>query len=249
ARLALTLDHLEEGAVDAEIGAERVRGERALVQLLRLGELAPADELLDDLGGQREVATRVVLGPGECALEVLVVPGSGSFCRTAASHGAGGGVALTARLLVLRQPEAEGAEEDDHPRSPGRPDELRVTTEEPARRRRRRGLALLATGRLRTLRHLVPGPHRVGGGVLQPVVLLLPGRGVHLVLLGLVLAELGQERVHPALGIPQTLGGSGLGGPPAEEEVERPGNEPEREDDDAGDPVAVGHRRSSARTA
>src|SRR6185295_13411138 len=146
ARLALTLDHLEEGAVDAEIGAERVRGERALVQLLRLGELAPADELLDDLGGQREVATRVVLGPGERALEVLVVPGSGSLCRTAASHGAGGGVALTARLLVLRQPEAEGAEEDDHPRSPGRPDELRVTTEEPARRRRRRGLALLATG-------------------------------------------------------------------------------------------------------
>ena len=42
--------------------------------------------------------------------------------------------------------------------------------------------------------------------------------------------------------------GPGLGRPPRKKRS-APGDEPEREDDDAGDPVAPGHRRSSARTA
>jgi hypothetical protein len=245
-----SLDHLQEGAVDPELGAEGVRGERALVQLLRLLELAAADELADHLGGQGQVASGVVPGPGERGLEVLVV-GSGRLAGTSAASGAGGGLALGARLLFLREPEAERAEEDDRPRSPGGPDELRVASEESARRRGRGGLTLLplAGGLLRSRRHLVAGTHRVGGGVLEPIVLLLPGRRVHLVLLALVLAELGQERVHPALGIAHAVRGSRGAPTSPEEQVQRPRDETEREDDDAGDPVVPGHRRSSARTA
>src|SRR5262249_53143732 len=112
ARLPPSLDHLEKGAVDAELGAERVGSERALVELLRLLEVAAADQLPDHLGGEREVSTRIVAGPGQGGLEVLFVSSGGRLRLSSTADGAGGGVALAARLLLLREPQPERTEED-----------------------------------------------------------------------------------------------------------------------------------------
>src|SRR5262249_52783940 len=143
AGLPLSLGDLQKGAVDAQLGAKRVRGQRAFVELLRLLEVAPADELADHLGGEGEVAPWVVPGSGERSLEVAIVAFASGLGGSAPTHRPGGGVALAAGLLLLREPEPERAEEDDHGRAPRRTHQLRVPSEETAWSRGRRGFGAL----------------------------------------------------------------------------------------------------------
>src|SRR5262249_15655831 len=162
-------------------------------------------------------ATGIVAAPGERGLEIAIVALRSLLGGSRTTRSAGGGIALAARLLVLRQPEPERAEEDRHAPPPGSADQPPVPSREtpPCRGRGWVALPALACGGLiRRSRHLVPGPHRIGRRSLQSVVLLLPGRWLHLVLLGLVLAQLRQERIHPALGIAHPVGGRRGRGPP-----------------------------------
>ena len=236
-----------------QLGAERVRGEGPLVQLERLLEVAPADELADHLAGQREVGPGVVLGPGERGLEVPVVGlgcpelrGRPSRSRSRPPRAASGPARATGPAPRRRPP-------------PPRP--RRRPPAADGGRRTRSGRPVRGSG---AGAPFLPLPAPVLGGMFATSsrariasaaacssrsCSTFQSSGLSWCFSASCSRSCARsESTRRWASLTRSAGPAAAGFLP-NRRYRAPPMSPMREDDDAGDPVALGHRRISARTA